>query len=276
MNWKKALYESTSLIVTLPFTRIQNLLQTQKVHADLEHEVQHKGLFEYIKKMGKDEHYDQSYRGGTAKLASILLSASLPTAMKVIKSKLIDEGWNFVLVNAILGTSALALIYPFNVAYVKMTLDLGKVREIRSLKEFFVSRYKDRGFRSFFKGFGWLFLNIVVYRLTVRTLYQWAPVDLHQDKSWGVAVKKLAFGLIGSLVAYPLETIRKRIIATEDHPVTSHRDMNNVRFFSGLFDGYDFVVYQTLLNGLFGVLYEGFVGILLNKFLPSGEEVVVE
>lgn len=275
---------------TAPIERVKLLLQTQDSNPRImSGEVpRYTGIMNCFARVAKEQGVLTLWRGNLANVVRYFPTQAFNFAFKDTIKGLFPaydpktDFWRFFASNigsgGLAGAASLLIVYPLDFARTRLAADVGRdQREFNGLVDCVVKTARRSGFLSLYQGFSVSVQGIIVYRGTYFGLYDTAKGSL-LTKDAGVIPKFIvaqAVTTIAGIVAYPFDTIRRRLMMQSGSEYASYKGITDafIKIFKqegpfALFKG----AFSNVLRGIGGalvlVLYDD-VKALIN---PSGAE----
>lgn len=226
-----ALYTSA----TYPVHRVKILLQTQDANpAILSGRVKRYAFTQAFARLLREQGVAGLWRGNTPYLLrhvpSVAMSFTFKDAIRQALLPQVSSSGAVLAVNAAAGGAAgalaLAIVYPFEFATVRMAADLGSSGERQygsTMQAAWLQAVQREGLLATYRGFGLAVASTAVYKGLYFGLYDSAKARfLGSDDAAPAAVSPTGFALrsalavgttyVSATLAYPLDVIRKRLI----------------------------------------------------------------
>jgi len=239
-----------------PIERVKLLLQNQAAshHMAKSGHKPYTGMINCFTRVAKEEGFTALWRGNLANIIRYFPTQAISLSCKDKYQAMLPnynkntEFWKFfgkmLFTGGMAGATALCFVYPLDFARTRMGVDIGKSASERQFKGIFdcVSQiHKADGFIGLYRGFGISLFGIIVFRACFFGSYDTMKALAYDDPKTAPIYMAFAFGFaaetIAGLVAYPIDTIRRRLMMQSGVPVEE-------RMYKGTFDCYS----KTLKN----------------------------
>ncbi|EGR26965.1 hypothetical protein IMG5_204160 [Ichthyophthirius multifiliis] len=244
--------------------------------------VKYNGIYNTMARITNEEGFFQLWRGNMINVIRYTPTQALNMALLELNNSLFffaneetnKKNSNFlmlfknVLSGGLAGGQAQLILYPFDFARTRIGADIGneKIRQFNGLRDFSRQIYKKEGILGFYKGFLISFGCTFVYRAIYFGMYNTAK-KLYLQKS-GV-FKKFVFAqnitIFASLIAYPLDTVRRRLMMQSGRDNIIYR--NSFDCFSKIYkeEGGVQALYKGGLSNVFRSLGGAFVLVIYDE-----------
>jgi solute carrier family 25 (adenine nucleotide translocator) protein 4/5/6/31 len=216
--------------IAAPIERIKLLLQNQgESKAITEGRGEYKGIMDCLVRVPKEQGFASFWRGNFANVLRYFPTQALNFMFKEQYKRLFDVPktapfWNRLYSNVASGGAAgatsLLVVYPLDFARTRLAVDVGtgKEREFTGVVDCIMKTAKKSGWfkGGVYNGFVVSCVGIIVYRGAYFGLYDTVST-MPEMRKLGFAGKFMlgyAVTTVAGLAAYPLDTIRRRMMMT--------------------------------------------------------------
>lgn len=213
---------AVSKTVTAPIERVKLILQTQDANPTIiASGNKYKGIGDCFIRVSKEEGIPTLWRGNTANVIRYFPTQALNFAFKERYKKLFRPDskdapfWRIFVGNLLAGGAAgatsLSVVYPLDFARTRLAADTGKTRQFNGLIDCLGKIAKSDGAAGLYRGFGPSVVGIFFYRAAYFGLFDTAKPFMGDNILIKFGVAQIVTSISG-LVAYPLDTIRRRMM----------------------------------------------------------------
>ena len=212
-----------SKTATAPIERVKLILQTQDSNpAIIASGRFYKGIGDCFVRVSKEEGVPTLWRGNTANVIRYFPTQALNFAFKERYKKLFRPSgdnvpfWRTFVGNLLAGGAAgatsLSVVYPLDFARTRLAADTGgEKRQFNGLMDCLGKIAKSDGAAGLYRGFGPSVVGIFFYRASYFGLFDTAKPFMGSNILVKFGVAQIVTSISG-LVAYPLDTIRRRMM----------------------------------------------------------------
>merc|ERR1712232_1169860 len=137
-----------------------------------------------------------------------------------------------MLSGALSGAVTTLVVYPLDLARTQLSADVGATRRHRGILDCMRWTTKEAGFRGHYRGLLVSLLEISPYTALSMGGYEyfkrWLPSHDRSGTHWKLNLQKAAVGwtsgLAGSLLCYPLDTVKRQLMLDGSHGFQSKYD----------------------------------------------------
>lgn len=226
----------TAITATAPLGRVKLLLQLQdEMIKQRKLTEPYKGVIDCVQRTFKTEGLLPFWRGNLVSCIGFFPSQALNFAFKdkiqrMFKANATDPSWvkftRNILSGACAGGLSLSFVYSFGVVHTKLATDTkrwyrGGKREYRGIIDVYRKTLASDGIQGLYRGFVISVVGIVIYRGCYFGFYDTLkPIVLNEDAGF-LSSFCLGYGVsvASGLIAYPLDTIRGRMVMRVGQPV---------------------------------------------------------
>jgi len=231
-----------------PIERVKLLLQNQAAshHMAKSGHVPYTGMVNCFVRVAKEEGTIALWRGNMANIIRYFPTQAISLSCKDKYQAMLPnynkktEFWKFfgkmLFTGGMAGATALCFVYPLDFARTRMGVDTGKSvaeRQFKGIGDCVKQIYKADGFTGLYQGFGISLFGIIIFRACFFGSYDTMKAMAYDDPSKAPIWAAFAFGFaaetIAGLVAYPIDTVRRRLMMQSGVPAEE-------RFYSGTID----------------------------------------
>lgn len=218
---------SVSKTAVAPLERIKLILQTQEAAAHIAAGSRYAGIWDTVARLPREQGLLAMWRGNWANVLRNFPTQALNLAFNDRFQALFlarmeaPSFWGVYAANVAAGGAAgaasLALLYPLDFCRTRLALDMGtsrQTRQFRGLVDCMRQVCRSEGVRGLYAGFGPSIVLAVVYRAAHFGSYHTAKQRLLRPDStvWERYLVAQVVTTAAGLLAYPLDTVRRRLI----------------------------------------------------------------
>eukprot|EP01012_Entosiphon_sulcatum_P037951 TRINITY_DN4894_c0_g1_i1.p1 TRINITY_DN4894_c0_g1~~TRINITY_DN4894_c0_g1_i1.p1 ORF type:complete len:301 (-),score=43.60 TRINITY_DN4894_c0_g1_i1:9-911(-) len=266
-----------------PLERVKILLQTQHASTQVSKETQYKGIIDCVTRIPKEQGVSAFWRGNFTNCVRYFPTQAMNFAFKERYQKIFvrpreEVGFTrfflgMLAAGGAAGATSLLVAYPLDFAYTRLAADIGSgaQRQFTGLADCLKKIAKSDGVRGLYRGFGPSVAGIIVYRAGYFGIYDGAKSIMFREHSYSSVPLKFALALtvdIGSsLVAYPFDTVRRRMMMQSGRKADQVLYTNSLACarkiladegFSGMYKGAGMNSIRAIASALVLVIYDEF------------------
>jgi solute carrier family 25 (adenine nucleotide translocator) protein 4/5/6/31 len=216
--------------IAAPIERIKLLLQNQgESKAITEGKGEYKGIIDCLVRVPKEQGFGSFWRGNLANVMRYFPTQALNFMFKEQYKRLFDVPktapfyhrlYSNVASGGAAGATSLLVVYPLDFARTRLAVDVGtgKDREFKGVVDCIMKTAQKSGWfkGGVYNGFVVSCVGIVVYRGAYFGLYDTisAQPEMRKLGFFGKFMLGYAVTTVAGLAAYPLDTIRRRMMMT--------------------------------------------------------------
>ena len=210
-----------------PVERIKLLLQNQGESAAAKAQGEYTGIMDIIRRVPQEQGVASFWRGNLANCVRYFPTQALNFAFKERYKQFFKVskdapfamrlGSNIASGGAA-GATSLLVVYPLDFARTRLAVDVGsgKDREFTGLVDCIQKTAKEAGWfkGGVYNGFTISCVGIIAYRGVYFGIYDTVSPIIKQMGFWGKFALGYAVTTVAGLIAYPIDTIRRRMMMT--------------------------------------------------------------
>eukprot|EP00823_Brevimastigomonas_motovehiculus_P004061 TRINITY_DN25_c0_g1_i1.p2 TRINITY_DN25_c0_g1~~TRINITY_DN25_c0_g1_i1.p2 ORF type:complete len:350 (+),score=116.14 TRINITY_DN25_c0_g1_i1:53-1102(+) len=247
-----------------PLERIKIVLQTQHTQVGKDPKfVPYKGIFDAAKRIPAEQGFSAFWRGNFTNCIRYFPTQALNFAFKEKYQRMFVRPreqvgfakWfaGYLAAGGAAGATSLLVVYPLDFSFTRLAADVGKgsQREFTGLGNCLSSIFKKDGMRGLYRGFLPSVVGIVVYRAGYFGFYDFSKQLLFSGDGghslYAVPLKfavALAVDISSSLIAYPFDTVRRRLMMQSGLPAEK-------RLYKNAFDAAAKILKQEGFGGIY-------------------------
>jgi len=221
-----------------PIERVKLLLQNQVASHHMA-QMGHKpytGMVNCFVRVFREEGATALWRGNLANIIRYFPTQAISLSCKDKYSAMIPKynkdtdfmlfAGRHLLIGGMAGLTALPFVYPLDFARTRMGVDVGKSvaeRQFKGIGDCVKQIYKADGFVGLYQGFAISAVGIFIFRACFFGSYEIMKGMMYDDPKSAPMYMAFVFGFaaetVAGLVAYPIDTIRRRLMMQSGVPV---------------------------------------------------------
>jgi len=221
-----------------PIERVKLLLQNQAAshHMAQSGHKPYTGMINCFSRVAKEEGFTALWRGNLANIIRYFPTQAISLSVKDRYQAMLPnynkktEFWKFfgkmLLTGGAAGATALCFVYPLDFARTRMGVDVGKSaaeRQFKGIGDCVAQIYRADGLIGLYRGFAVSLVGIIVFRACFFGSYDTMKALAYDDPKKAPIYMAFAFGFaaetIAGIVAYPIDTVRRRLMMQSGVPV---------------------------------------------------------
>jgi len=261
---------AVSKTVAAPIERIKLLLQNQGDAKSIEKP--YTGILDICKRVPQEQGVMSFWRGNMANVIRYFPTQALNFAFKERYKQLfkVSKDASFiarmgsnVAAGGAAGATSLLVVYPLDFARTRMAMDTGTGadREFKGTFDTILKTAKTSGWfkGGVYNGFTISCVGIIIYRGAYFGLYDSSKDYIRQFGFWGKFLLGYAVTTVAGLAAYPIDTVRRRMMMNAGLPKEEQRYKSSVHAFGLILKEEGVAAYfkgagSNILRGLGGTL----------------------
>ncbi|KAI1716996.1 mitochondrial carrier protein [Ditylenchus destructor] len=223
-----------------PIDRVKILLQVQEASTMITSETRYKGIVDVLVRVPKEQGILALWRGNVANVIRYFPQQAFNFAFNDTYKRIFLQGydkkrdfWKYfagsLAAGGAAGATSLTFIYPLDFARTRLAADVGRgtSREFRGMADCLAKIAKSDGVLGLYRGY-WVSVHCIIwYRAAYFGIFDTAKSLISPEKklnffaTWALAQVTT---ISSAAVAYPLDTIRRRVMMQSGRQVMQYRN----------------------------------------------------